>query len=178
MSGRAVHSYVIVMLGLFLAGCGYRVSSSPYGLHEPLTLSVPVADNQSRYADLGPRLTREVIDCLDSSDNITVRETAPATLKLAITRVAVGGGAWSPYGSEYDLPKKSASRVVSLTTEAVLEKTGPDGSVSARRAVFSSHRNFYVNEDDSLTQLLEAEAFNWVLADLGQKIAQSLFSEF
>ena len=169
---------IIVILSLFLAGCGYQASSSPYGLLQPLVVSVPVAVNQSRYADLGPRLTREVIGRLDSSSNVTVRETATATLKLAVTNVSVGGGAWDPSHEEYDLPTKSASRMVNLTVEAVLEKAGEAGAVSARRVRLSSYRNFYVNENENQTQLLEAEAFNWVLADLGQKIAQSLFSEF
>jgi len=171
---------VLLLLGLslLLAGCGYQVSPSPYSLLQPLTVSVPVAANQSRYADLGPRLTREVINRLDSSPNITVRETAPATLRLSVTGVSVSGGAWNPSRSEYDLPVASASRVASLTVEARLEKTDETGAVSARRLVVSSHRNFYVNEIENQTQLLEEEAFNWVLDDLAQKIAQGLFAEF
>ena len=169
---------VLLGLGLILAGCGYQASPSPYSLLQPLTLSVPMAANQSRYGDLGPRLTREVIVLLDSSPNVTVRETAPATLKLAITRVGISGGAWNPNRNEYDLPEASASRVISLTAEAVLEKPGENGAGSARRLLVSSHRNFYVNDDEYQTQLLESEAFNWVLADLAQKITQGLFSEF
>jgi len=206
-------------LGLLLAGCGYQPSPSPYSLLQPLTVSVPMAVNQSRYGDLGPRLTREVIGLLDSSSNVTVRETAPATLKLAIIGVSISGGSWNPnrnvYDLQYDLPAASASRVVSLTVEAVLEKTGAagagvagdgeagdsmagngvaeveetgvgvavvgvagGGAASARRLRVSSQRNFYVNDNENQTQLLEAEAFNWVLADLAQKITQGLFSEF
>ncbi|MDR2725109.1 MAG: hypothetical protein LBC90_03385 [Candidatus Adiutrix sp.] len=167
-----------VLLGLFLAGCGYQASPSPYSLLQPLTLSVPVAVNQSRFGDLGPRLTREIIGLLDSSSNVTVRETAPATLKLAITGVEISGGAWSPERNEYDLPQASASRVVNLKVEAVLEKAGENGAASARRLRVESRRNYYVNDDEYQTQLLEAEAFNWVLADLAQKITQGLFSEF
>jgi len=163
-------------LSVILAGCGYQMSPSPYGLAQPLTLSVPVAVNQSRYGDLGPRLTREVINRLDASSNVTVRETAPATLRLTITGVDVGGGAWNPEHSEYDLPTASVSRTVSLTVEAVLEK--PDGPGAVRRRSFSGHRNFYVNEDEYQTQVLEVKAFDWVLADLAQKIAQGIFSEF
>ena len=168
----------VVLLGLFLAGCGYQAAPSPYSMLQPLTLSVPVAVNQSRFGDLGPRLTREVIERLDSSSNVTVREDSPATLRLAITGVDISGGAWNPDRNEYDLPKASASRVVSLKVEAVLEKAGENGAVSARRLLVSSRRNFFVNDDEYQTQLLEAEAFNWVLADLAQKITLALFSEF
>jgi hypothetical protein len=177
-----------LMLFLLLAGCGYQMSPSPYGLAQPLTVSVPIAVNQSRYGDLGPRLTREVISRLDSSSNVTVRDTAPATLRLNISRVDVSGGAWDPNRNEYDLPRASVSRTVSLTVEAVLEKTGATGAgatgageagvTSARRMIFTGDRKFYVNENESQTQVLEENAFNWVLADLAQKIAQSIFSEF
>jgi hypothetical protein len=166
-------------LGLLLAGaCGYQASPSPYSLLQPLTVNVPVAANQSRYGDLGPRLTREVIGRLDSSSNVTVREEAPATLRLTITKVDVAGGAWNPDHHEYDLPAASASRMVNLTVEAVLEKTGRDGAASARRLNVTGHHNYYVNNDEYQTRLLEDEAFNWVLADLAQKITQNFFAEF
>jgi len=161
-------------LSLLLAGCGYTLSSSPYGLMEPLTLSVPVAANQSRYGDLGPRLTREVIGRLDSSSNVTVREEAPATLRLTITRVSISGGAWIPDRNEYDLPTASASRVISLSVMAVLEKE----DAPAKRQAFTGYHTFYINEDENQTRVLEEEALTWVLADLAQKITQSLFSEF
>jgi outer membrane lipopolysaccharide assembly protein LptE/RlpB len=164
----------LMSLSLFLAGCGYSTAPSPYGLMEPLTLNVPVAANQSPYSDLGPRLTREVIGRLDSSSNVTVREGAPAALRLAITKVDIIGGAWTSERTDYNLPEASASRVVSLTVESVLEK----GAGPARRHHFSSSRKFYVNQDDNLTKTLEEEAFAWVLDDLAQKITQSLFAEF
>ena len=185
-------SIVLLGLGVLLAGCGYQLSPSPYSLLQPLTVSVPVAENQSHHGDMGPRLTREIINLLDSSANVAVRETAPATLKLVITGVSISGGAWDPnrkpYDLQYDLPAASASRVVSLTVEAVLEKPGvagtgetgigEAGAASARRLRVSSQRNFYVNDNEDQTQVLESEAFNWVLADLAQKITQGLFSEF
>ena len=161
-------------LCLFLAGCGYSIAASPYGLAEPLVLSVPIAVNHSSYGDLGPRLTREIIGRLDSSSNITIREDAPATLRLTLTRVMVSGGAWVRERNEYDLPTGSASRVVNLTVEAMLEK----GDAPAQRRTFSGLRNFYVNEDESQTRLLEDEAFAWVLSELAQNIAQTFFAEF
>lgn len=170
---------LLLGFSLSLAACGYQMSPSPYGLAQPLTLSVPVAGNQSRYGDLGPRLTREIINRLDASSNVTVQETAPAKLSLTITRVDVSGGAWKPESSEYDLPTASVSRTVNLTVEAVLEKAGAAGpNPPARRLTFTGQRNFYVNENEYQTQILEENAFNWVLADLAQKIAQSIFSEF
>ena len=168
----------IIFFALLLAGCGYDLSPSPYSLLQPLTLSVPIAVNQSSYGDLGPRLTMAVIGLLDSSANVTVRETAPTALRMTITNVDVSGGAWNPSRNEYDLPAASASRVASLTVEARLEKYNETGPPSARRVRVSSHRNFYVNENESQTKLLEDEAFNWVMTDLAQKIAQGLFAEF
>jgi outer membrane lipopolysaccharide assembly protein LptE/RlpB len=165
-------------LSLLLAACGYQLSPSPYSLLQPLTVSVPVAANQSPYADLGPRLTRAVIVLLDSSANITVRETAPATLRLNITNVAVSGGAWDPNRNKYDLPTASASRMVNLTVEATLEKPGETGTPSSRRVRVSSHRTYYINNEQSRTTLSEDEHGNWVLEDLAQKITQSIFSEF
>jgi hypothetical protein len=174
----------VVLLSLILAGCGYQFSPSPYSMLQPLTVSVPVAVNQSSYGDLGPRLTREVITRLDSSPKITISEIAPATLRMAITTVEISGGSWDPNRSAYDLPTASASRVIRLTAEAVLEKAGETGT-TARRQVVNSSRTFYVNTSDFYpgsgehqTGLLEEEAFAWVLADLAQKITQGLFAEF
>jgi hypothetical protein len=168
-------------LGLLLAvaGCGYQHSPSPYGLLEPLDISVPVAANQSPYGELGPRLTRAVITHLDASANITVREEAPARLRLAIIGVSISGGAWNPNRNEYDLPSASASRVVSLSVEAVLERPAPEGGrprTLHRR--FAGSRNFYVTDDENQARMMEEEAFDWVVADLAQKIAQNMFSEF
>ncbi len=170
-----------VLLLILAAGCGYGLSPTPYGLMEAMVVSVPVAKNQSRYADLGPQLTSDVISRLDASSNITVREEAPATLTMTISRVAVFGGAWETgrYDDDDDEPKKSASRVVYVAVEAILERPGPPGGQPlVSRRTFGSSRTFFVNEVQADTELRQSEAFNWVIADLGQKIAQNMFSEF
>ncbi|MDR1677771.1 MAG: hypothetical protein LBS44_05180, partial [Deltaproteobacteria bacterium] len=52
---------------VFLVGCGYSLNSTPYSLDlrgETLRLSIPVAENRSRYGYLGPALTKAVIERL------------------------------------------------------------------------------------------------------------------
>ncbi|MDR2946168.1 MAG: hypothetical protein LBV79_05425 [Candidatus Adiutrix sp.] len=164
--------------GLLVGGCGYSLSPSPYGLAEPLTVSVPVAGNQSRYADLGPQLTAEVIGRLNSSPTISVRENSASTLRLTIQQVVVSGGAWETRRTN-NMPTHSASRVAVLVVEAVLERPNPAGGPPlARRQVFASQRNFMVTNIAAHSELQENEAFQWVITDLGQKIAQAMFSEF
>ena len=52
-------------LGLLIGGCGYSLSPTPYGLMENMTVRVPVVVNQSRFAEVGPMLTEEMIKLLD-----------------------------------------------------------------------------------------------------------------
>ena len=111
---------------LIFGGCGYGLSPSPYGLMESLTVSVPVAVNQSRYADLGPMLTSDVINRLNASPSISVRENSASTLRLEIKHVSISGGAWETKRDD-DTPINSASRGVQLSVQAVLEKPNPDG---------------------------------------------------
>ncbi len=166
-------------LALIFGGCGYSLSPTPYGLMEAMTVSVPVATNQSRFADLGPLLTADLITRLDASSNISVREGAPARLVLAIKTVSIAGGAWRPDTRNDDLPTNSASRVVNMTVEATLERPSPAGGQPlVRRHIFNGQRTFLVNEDQAQVELRQNEAFEWLIADLGQKIAQTMFSEF
>ena len=169
---------IVLSLGLLAGGCGYSLSPTPYGLMESMTISVPVVKNQSRFADVGPLLTADIITRLDASTNISVREGAPATLTMTIKTVAVSGGSWKTERND-DLPTNSASRVVNMTVEAVLERPNPAGGQPlVRRHVFSGQRNFLVNDDQAQVELRQNEAFNWLISDLGQKIAQTMFSEF
>jgi len=169
---------LVLALGLLAGGCGYSLSPTPYGLMESMTVSVPVVKNQSRFSDLGPLLTADIIARLDASSNISVREGASATLTMDIKTVAVSGGSWKSDRND-DLPTNSASRVVSMTVEAVLERPNPDGGQPlVRRHVFNGRRNFLVNDDQAQVELRQNEAFNWLISDLGQKIAQTMFSEF
>lgn len=166
------------LFGLLAAGCGYSVSSTPYGMLDSMAVSVPVVVNQSRFAELGPMLTEEMIRLLDSSTDITVMEGAPAKLKMEIKSLNVSGGAWTRERSS-DRPANSASRVIYITVEAVLERPNPAGGQPLlRRNVFNAQRNFLVSEDQSQVELRQNEAFHLLLADVSQKIAQTLFSEF
>ena len=165
-------------LGLMIGGCGYSLSPTPYGFLEPMTVSVPVVVNQSRFADLGPMLTEEMIRLLDASEGITVRENATARLKMEITGINVSGGAWNRERNN-DIPTNSASRVIYLTVEAVLERPNPDGGQPLiRRNIFNAQRNFLVNDDQAQVEVRQNEAFQKLVADISQKIAQTLFSEF
>ena len=164
--------------GLILGGCGYSLSPSPYGLMESLTVSVPVAANQSRYADLGPMLTTDVISRLNASPSISVRENSASTLRLEIKHVSISGGAWETKRDD-NTPINSASRVVHVSVEAILERPGPEGGAPlVRRNVFMSQRNFLVTSEQAQLELQQNEAFKWIVSDLGQKISQIMFSEF
>lgn len=164
--------------GLVLGGCGYSLSPSPYGLMESMAVSVPVAINQSRFADLGPMLTSNMINRLNASPNISVREFAASSLRLEIKSVSISGGAWETKRND-DTPLTSASRVVYMSVEAILERPNPAGGEPlVRRNVFLSQRNFLVTSDQAQVELRQNEAFQWVVSDLSQKIAQTMFSEF
>ena len=176
---------LVLLFGLALMvfqGCGYTLSSSPYGLNERLTVGVPVVKNNSRFDSLGPMMTSELINRLDAAPDISVREGAPARLTVTITSVAVSGGAWdiTNTNTDEDLYTNSASRVVNISLEAVLERPNPVGGDAplVRRHVFNGSRNFLVGSDQLQVELLQQEAFAWLVNDLGQKIAQTMFSEF
>jgi len=172
--------FVSAAVSGMVGGCGYSLSPTPYGLIEAMTVSVPVAVNQSRFSDLGPMLTKEIITRLDASSNISVRENAPARLTMTIKSVSVTGGSWQRSTRHDDLPTDSASRVASLTVECVLERPDPSGAAQPliRRQLFSSHRTFLVSNDQAQVALRQSEAFEWLISDLGQKVAQTMFSEF
>ncbi|MDL2259990.1 LPS assembly lipoprotein LptE [Deltaproteobacteria bacterium OttesenSCG-928-K17] len=165
-------------LALLAGGCGYSLSTSPYGLAENITVGIPVVVNQSRYADIGPMLTEDIISRLDAAPGITVREGAAATLKMEIKTISISGGAWSRERNN-DLPTDSASRHIYMTVEAVLERPNPNGGQPLqRRHVFNGQRNFLVGSQQEQVELRQQEAFQWLISDLGQKIAQTMFSEF
>ena len=169
----------LLIAGLFFGGCGYSLSPTPYGLMEATVVSIPVVKNQSRFADLGPQLTEDIITRLDASSNISVREGAPATLTMTIQSVALSGGAWQSERNNDDLPTNSASRVATMTVEAVLERPNPKGDQPLiRRHVFQGQRTFLVTDDQPQVELQQNEALSWLISDLGQKIAQTMFSEF
>lgn len=171
---------VSAVFAILIGGCGYSLSPTPYGLLEAMSVSVPVATNQSRFADLGPMLTEDIITRLDASSNISVRENSPARLTMTIKSVSIAGGSWQPSSRNNDIPTDSASRVIYMTVEAVLERPDPAGGPQplVRRHIFNGRRNFLVSSDQAQVELRQSEAFQWLASDLGQKIAQTMFSEF
>ncbi len=52
------------------------------------------------------------------------------------------------------------------------------GAVLMRRQRFSGHRTFLVSDSQAQVEMRQAEAFQWLVSDLSQKISQSIFSEF
>lgn len=175
-------SLILALAAIFglAGGCGYSLSPTPYGLIEAMTVSVPVVVNQSRFSDLGPMLTKDIITRLDASSSISVRENAPARLVMTIKSVSVAGGSWLSSTLRDDTPTDSASRVVFMTVEAVLERPDPSGASQPliRRQMFSGRRTFLVSNQQAQVELRQSEAFEWLISDLGQKIAQTMFSEF
>lgn len=169
----------VFFVSLALSGCGYSLSPTPYSLIESISVSVPLVTNQSRFGDLGPQLTTNVISRLDASTNISVREYAAATLKINISKVNVTGGSWRPDLDDDDLPINSASRIINISVEAIFERPNSQGGQPlTRRHTFSSQRTFLVSSNQVQVEFRQKEAFDWVIADLGQKITQTMFSEF
>ncbi len=165
---------------LWIGACGYTMSPSPYGFVEPVTLSIPIISNASRFESLGPELTRYLIEKLDASPSISVRENGTAKLTVHIRSVIVSGGSWDRGSSAAAFSTRSASRVVSVSVEAVFTRPDPAGGQEplVRRRLFSSSRSFLVDSNQSQVDLLQQQAFDWVLEDLSQTIAQNMFSEF
>ena len=173
MLGMLVVSWV-------LTGCGYSLSSSPYSIVGSMSVRVPMATNQTQFGELGPSLTSDIINRLDSSSSVVVRENAPATLTLAIKSAEVPGGAWDANNFQDGLPTYSASRVASASVEATLEGIpNPNGGEPlTKRRSYYSERIFNVGSSQIQAEQAQAEAFQLVIEDLGQKIAQTMFSEF
>jgi hypothetical protein len=96
---------------------------------------------------------------------------------LNIISAHVSGGSWQL--EDYTrTPVDSASRVASMTVEAVLEKTGPGGRPVTIRNTFSGSRTFLVGSNQSQIELRQREALEWIINDISQKIGQTMFSEF
>jgi hypothetical protein len=163
-------------------GCGYSVGPVPHRLAAPLTLSVPVADNRSRYAHLGPDLTKAVIAQLSGTPGLAIDNAgANASLKMTITQVVVGSGSWDVVRiNDDETPEASSSRSVHVTVDATFNKPGPDpaGAPLSRRVKFSSSRTYLVSRVQGQVEMQEAEALAWIMQDLAQKIGLVLFNEF
>ncbi|MDR0354394.1 MAG: LPS assembly lipoprotein LptE [Deltaproteobacteria bacterium] len=165
------------------SGCGYSLNSSPYRLNlkgETLRLSIPVAENQSRFGRLGPELTQKVIERLSGTEGLVIDATNPeATLKLTITSVRIGSGSWDVEinPSNRDTPSASSSRTAAVAVQAVLTTPESGGSVTKTRS-FYSYRTYMVTLIQGQVETQEAEALDWVINDISEKIGATMFTEF
>jgi hypothetical protein len=172
----------LLFLGFGFWGCGYSLGPAPYRLAGPLTLSIPVADNSSRYGHLGPDLTRAVISRLAGTPNLVIdNKGAEAKLKLTITHVMVGSGSWDIARVHDDeTPEASSSRNVAVSVDAVFIKPNqdPKGPPLSNRMKFTSNRTYLVSRIPGQVEMQEDEALAWIIEDLAQKIGLVLFNEF
>ena len=144
-------------------------------------MAIPVAANRSRYGRLGPELTKEVIERLSGTPGLAiVSEGGEAELSMTIVTVTVGSGSWDVVETtSKDTPEASASRTASLTVDATLVRPSPDGGAPvSKRSQFSSSRTYMVGSNALQVENLEAEALDWILYDIGQKICLVMFNEF
>jgi hypothetical protein len=173
----------VLLASLALLGCGYRLGATPYRLAGPLTLSIPVADNTSRYGHLGPELTRAVIARLSGTPNLIIdNQGADSSLKMNITKVVVGSGSWDILrGRDDEIPEASSSRNVVVTVDATFTRPNQDNKDApplSNRMKFTSNRTFLVSQVQGQVAMQEDEALAWVMEDLAQKIGLVLFNEF
>ncbi|MDR1085966.1 MAG: LPS assembly lipoprotein LptE [Deltaproteobacteria bacterium] len=165
-----------------LSGCGYSLNPTSYRLAEPLTLSVPVADNSSRYGHLGPELTRAVIARLSGTPGLVIDSRgADSSLKMTITQVVVGSGSWDIVRTHDDeTPEASSSRTVSVTVDVNFTRPGKNSidPPLSNRMKFSSSRTYLVSQIQGQVEMQEAEALTWIMEDLAQKIGLVMFNEF
>ncbi|MDR3203753.1 MAG: LPS assembly lipoprotein LptE [Deltaproteobacteria bacterium] len=174
----------IACLITFGGGCGYSFSSSPYRLNlqgQTLRMSVPVATNHSRYGHLGPALTKSVIERLSGIEGLIIdSNSVEASLTMNIVAVSVGSGSWDVIGtSTRDTPEASSSRTATITVDATIRRPNPEtGAPLNNRSYFSSSRTYMVSPNQGQSEMQEAEAMEWIIDDIGRKIATGLFNEF
>jgi hypothetical protein len=170
---------------LSLVSCGYEFSPTPYRLRLPpegMRLYIPVAENHSLYARLGPSLTRAVIENIAGVKGLSIAgPESEATLRLEILKVVVTTGSWEPPRRERtETPEASSSRT--LTADVAAEFTRPgegeDKAPVLKRRVFSSYRTFAVSQNQDQVDVQEAEALEWIIRDISGKIANLMFTEF
>jgi hypothetical protein len=144
-------------------------------------LAVPVAENHSRFGRLGPALTKAVIERLSGTEGLYLDTTDPeATLKLTITSVAVGSGSWEPVETtSRDIPEASSSRTAGISVMATLTRPNPEGGPPlVKTNKFYNYRTYLVSRDQGQVELQEAEALDWVISDISQKVGAIMFNEF
>jgi hypothetical protein len=147
-----------------------------------MRLYIPVAVNHSRFASLGPSLTRSVIENIAGVKGLAIAgPESEATLKLEILRVVVQTGSWEPPRRERtETPEASASRTVTadVAAEFLRPGEGEDKAPVLSRRVFSSYRTYAVSQNQDQVDVWEAEALDWILKDISGKIANLMFTEF
>jgi hypothetical protein len=146
-----------------------------------MSLHIPIAENSSRFARLGPQLTRNITELLEGTPGLRI--TGPAaegTLKLKVTSVFVGSGSWEILpDNATEVPEASSSRLATATVEAVFTRPGPPGGARvSKRRQFSSSRSYVVTSNQGQTDMQEAEALDWIMQDISRKIALVMFTEF
>jgi hypothetical protein len=166
-----------------LASCGYSVSPGPYRLRLPeggMTLHIPIAENRSRFARLGPVLTRNVTELLEGTPGLTIKAPpSDGTLKLYVQDVFVGSGSWEILpDNDTEIPESSSSRTATARVEAVFTRPGQGGAPVSKRRAFSSSRTYVVTSTQGQTDMQETEALDWIMRDISQKIALVMFTEF
>jgi hypothetical protein len=173
---------VFLLTALLPAGCGYSLNPAAYRLASPLTLSIPVADNSSRYGHLGPELTRAVIARLSGTPGLVIDSRgADSSLKMTITQVVVGSGSWDIIRTNDDeTPEASSSRTVSVSVDVAFTRPNPkgEGPPLSNRLKFRSSRTYLVSRIQGQVEMQEAEALSWIMNDLAEKIGLVLFNEF
>jgi hypothetical protein len=139
-----------------------------------------VAENRSRYATLGPELTRSIIERLSGTPGLRFgTQGSEATLKLSIVSVVLGSGSWEVLPDSSEVPEASSSRTASVTVEAVFTRDNPgDGLPKSKRQVFSSTRTFVVSQTQGQVEMQEAQTLTRLMDDISQQVAMIMFTEF
>lgn len=185
---RAVFFLAAGLISGLLAGCGYRMGSSPYQLDEPLVVSVPMAMNKTTNAGLAATLTRLVVESLAASPQITVvgpgwgeeagRPLTPdyCVLQLTIAQVRLEGGAWEVESNDQVF---SVSRRVYLTVEGLLSRQDVGGrSRPPIRRTVTTNRAYQVSSDQTRLETNQAYATDLALAEAAQKLLLVMFNDF
>ncbi|MDR1314360.1 MAG: LPS assembly lipoprotein LptE [Deltaproteobacteria bacterium] len=164
--------------------CGYSVSPSPYHLRLPeggMSLHIPIAENSSRFARLGPQLTRNVTELLEGTPGLRITGLpADGILNLKVSSVLVGSGSWEVLpDNATEVPEASSSRLATASVEATFTRPGSQGGPDfSKRRLFTSSRTYVVTSNQGQTDMQQAEALEWIMQDISRKIALIMFTEF
>ncbi|MDR2353520.1 MAG: LPS assembly lipoprotein LptE [Deltaproteobacteria bacterium] len=181
---RSSLASLLFLFGLMICqACGYEISPSPYHLRIPegsLSIYIPVAENRSRQANLGPDFTRNVIERLAGTPGVQIGgPESQATLKLNILSVVIGSSSWEVFDSGSEIPEASSSRTASVNIEVLFTRPNDnDGNPVTRRILLTSSRTYVVSTNQEQVVAQENAALEWIVNDLSQKVAMGLFTEF